>query len=153
MQKIIFYALLLANLMITNAFAYEYIATIINVADGDTFTAFVHNENTKIRLIGVDCYETKMNKRAPIQKKLYNLPYTEIFKLGKQSKNKLKNLLQNHRYIHVKWNERDGYGRILGQVLIDDIKSAEIIDVNQYMLEHGGCNKFVKTSKSKKNKK
>ena len=72
--------------MVTNAFAYEYIATIINVADGDTFTAFVHNENTKIRLIGVDCYETKMNKRAPIQKNSTICPILKYLSLASNQK-------------------------------------------------------------------
>ena len=39
--------------------AHEFVATIIKINDGDTLSAFVNNENTKIRLLDVDCYEMK----------------------------------------------------------------------------------------------
>ena len=56
----------------------------------------------------------------------------------------LKNLLKNHKYIRVEWEKRDSFGRILGKVYLDDIKSAEVIDVNLFMLEQGACHKYVK---------
>lgn len=65
---------------------------------------------------------------------------------GKQSRKTLKKLLKDHRYIRVKWEKRDSFGRILGKVYLDDIKSAGIIDVNQYMLNQGGCNMYLPKS-------
>ena len=151
MTKTIFYALL-ANLIVTPVFAHEFVATITKINDGDTITALVNNETTKIRLLDVDCYETSRNKHAPFQHKLYNLSYNEIFKLGKHSKEKLNALLKDHKYIRVKWEKRDSFGRILGKVYMDDIKSVGVIDVNKYMLNHGGCNKYVPSSVLKKSK-
>ena len=46
--------------------------------------------------------------------------------------------------------KRDSFGRILGKVYLDDIKSTGVIDVNQYMLESGGCNKYLPKSVLKK---
>ena len=69
---------------------------------------------------------------------------------GKQSRKILKNLLKNHRYIRVEWEQRDSFGRILGKVYLDDIKSNGIINVNQYMLNQGGCNKYVPKNAIKK---
>ena len=126
--------------------AHEFVATIIKINDGDTLTALVNNENTKIRLLDVDCYETKNNARAKFQQKYYGLSIDEVIQNGKQSRKKLKNLLKDHRYIRVEWEKRDSFGRILGKVYLDDIKSVGLIDVNQYMLDTGGCNKYLPKS-------
>lgn len=126
--------------------AHEFVATIIKINDGDTITALVNNENTKIRLLDVDCYETKKNKRAKFQQKYYELSVDEVLEKGKQSRKILKKLLEDHRYIRVEWEKRDSFGRILGKVYLDDIKSNSIIDVNQYMLNQGGCNMYLPKS-------
>lgn len=72
---------------------------------------------------------------------------------GKQSRKILKKLLKDHRYIRVEWEKRDSFGRILGNVYLDDIKSSGMIDVNKYMLETGGCNKYLPKSVLKKSNK
>ena len=133
--------------------AHEFIATIIKINDGDTITALVNNETTKIRLLDVDCYETKKNARAKFQQQYYGLSYDEVLEKGKQSRKILKKLLKDHRYIRVEWGKRDSFGRILGKVYLDDIKSNGTIDVNQYMLESGGCNKYLPKSVLKKSNK
>ena len=143
-MKKIFYAVLSVFLIAQSAFAHEFVATIIKINDGDTLTALVNNETTKIRLLDVDCYETKKNARAKFQQKYYGLSLDEIIKNGKLSRKQLKNLLKNHKYIRVEWEKRDSFGRILGKVYLDDIKSAEVIDVNLFMLEQGACHKYVK---------
>ncbi len=130
--------------------AHEFVATITKINDGDTITALVNNENTKIRLLDVDCYETKKNARAKFQQKYYELSVDEVLEKGKQSRKILKKLLKDHRYIRVEWGKRDSFGRILGKVYLDDIKSNGIIDVNQYMLNQGGCNKYVPKNAIKK---
>ncbi len=133
--------------------AHEFVATIIKINDGDTITALVNNETTKIRLLDVDCYETKKNARAKFQQKYYGLPVDEVIKNGKQSRKILKKILKDHRYIRLEWEKRDSFGRILGKVYLDDIKSAGVIDVNRYMLNQGGCNKYVPKNARKKSKK
>jgi len=130
-----------------SVFAYETTAVVTDIQDGDTFSIIYHEEDTKVRLLDVDCFEVKKRKRARIQHELYHLSFDEILQKGKQSKHKLEELLGEHPTVHLKWNQRDGFGRLLAEVYLGDI------NVNQYMLEYGGCNKFVKTSKSKKNKK
>ena len=133
-------------------YAHEFVATIIKINDGDTITALVNNETTKIRLLDVDCYETKKNVRAKFQQKYYELSVDEVLEKGKQSRKILKKLLKDHRYIRVEWEKRDSFGRILGKVYLDDIKSAGVIDVNRYMLETGGCNKYLPKNEMKKSK-
>lgn len=153
MKKTVFYTVLFTILLVQSVSAHEFVATIIKINDGDTLTALVNNEKTKIRLLDVDCYETKKNKRAKFQQKYYGLSVDEVLEKGKQSRKILKKLLKDHRYIRVEWDKRDSFGRILGKVYLDDIKSVGVIDVNQYMLDQGGCNKYVPSSVLKKQKK
>ena len=133
--------------------AHEFVATLTDILDGDTLNAVIHGENIKIRLLDVDCYETAKNKRARFQHEYYGLSYDEIIENGNKSKKKLKTLLKDHRYIRVKWKSRDSFGRILGHVYLDDIKSAGVINVNQYMLKTAGCHKYVPQSILKGNQK
>ncbi len=58
--------------------AHEFVVTIIKINDGDTLMALVNNETTKIRLLDVDCYETKKNAKAKFQQKYYGLPIDEV---------------------------------------------------------------------------
>ena len=140
-------------LCVKSVLAHEFVATIIKINDGDTLSALVNNENTKIRLLDVDCYETGKNSNTKFQQKYYGLSVDEVLEKGKQSRKTLKQLLKDHRYIRVEWDKRDSFGRILGKVYLDDIKSVGVIDVNQYMLKTGGCNKYIPSSVLKKSKK
>ena len=140
MKKTVFYAILLASLLIKSVTAHETVVAVTSVQDGDTFSALVHDEDTKIRLLDVDCYETKKNARAKFQQKYYGLSLDKIFQRGKASKQKLKELIGKSKEVRITWFRRDGFGRILGKVYLDDL------EVNQYMLETGGCNKYVPKS-------
>ena len=153
MKNTVFYTVLFTILLVQSVSAHEFVATITKINDGDTITALINNETTKIRLLDVDCYETGKNSNTRFQQKYYGLSVDEVIKNGKQSRKKLKSLLKDHRYIRVVWDNTDGFGRILGKVYLDDIKSAGVIDVNQYMLKTGGCNKYVPSSVLKKSKK
>ena len=97
MKKTVFYLVLFTILLVQSVSAHEFVATIIKINDGDTLSAFVNNENTKIRLLDVDCYETKKNKRAKFQQKYYGLSVDEVLEKGKQSREILKKLLKDHR--------------------------------------------------------
>lgn len=153
MKKTVFYLVLFTILLVQSVSAHEFVATIIKINDGDTLSALVNNENTKIRLLDVDCYETGKNSNTKFQQKYYGLSVDEVLEKGKQSRKILKKLLKDHRYIRVEWDKRDSFGRILGKVYLDDIKSVGVIDVNQYMLKTGGCNKYIPSSVLKKSKK
>ena len=127
--------------MIRSVFAYETTAVVTDIQDGDTFNIIYHEEDTKVRLLDVDCFEVKKRQRARFQHALYNLSFDEILQKGKQSKRKLEKLLGEHSIVHIKWRRRDGFGRLLAEVYFKDI------NVNQYMLEQGGCNKYVAKKK------
>ena len=153
MKKTVFYLVLFTILLVQSVSAHEFVATVIKINDGDTLTALVNNETTKISLFDVDCYETEKNSNTRFQQKYYVLSVDEVLEKGKQSRKKLKNMLKDHPYIRIIWEKRDGFGRILVKVYLDDIKSVGVIDVNQYMLKTGGCNKYVPSSVLKKSNK
>ena len=144
MKKTFFYAILFAISFIKATMAHEAVVVVNDVQDGDTFSAMVHDEDTKIRLLDVDCYETRKNARAKFQHEYYSLSYDEIFERGRASKQKLKELIGKSKKLRITWDRRDGFGRILGKVYLDDT------EVNQYMLETGGCNKYVPKNALKK---
>ena len=53
MNKTVFYTVLFMALLVKSVSAHEFVATITKINDGDTLTALINNENTKIRLLDV----------------------------------------------------------------------------------------------------
>ena len=94
MKKTVFYLVLFTILLVQSISAHEFVATIIKINDGDTLTALVNNENTKIRLLDVDCYETGKNSNTKFQQKYYGLAVDEVLEKGKQSRKILKKLVK-----------------------------------------------------------
>ena len=62
-----------------NVSAFEVIAPLTGVQDEDTLSALIYGENTKIRLLNVDCFETRKNARARFQHQYYKLSYQTIY--------------------------------------------------------------------------
>ena len=54
MKKTVFYLVLFTILLVQLVSSHEFVATIIKINDGDTLTALVNNETTKICLLDVD---------------------------------------------------------------------------------------------------
>ncbi|MBQ8785827.1 MAG: thermonuclease family protein [Alphaproteobacteria bacterium] len=109
---------------------------VIRVLDGDT----IEIRNHKIRLIGIDCYETQNRQRSYKQAYQNNLTTEQVISNGIKSKEKLENLIikyKNEIYFKPQEeNKTDKYNRLLGTVY------AGKINVNEYMLEEGGCLKY-----------
>ena len=118
--------------------AHQATVPVIRVVDGDTISVLLYSEETKVRLVGVDCYETRRNKRARFQEKNYNKTMDEVLRLGEESKQKLQGLLERNKEIQIEWEERDGFGRVLGHIYINQM------NVNEYMLKNAGCELFKK---------
>lgn len=102
---------------------------IVKILDGDT-------NIFSIRLIGIDCYETTPNNRAYKQAYNNNLTIGEVIKNGKFSKKYLINLYKNSNVQTFEFMGLDYYKRPLGVLYFDDV------NINQKMLNHGGCLKF-----------
>lgn len=109
---------------------------IVKILDGDTIRAKINDNIFSIRLIGIDCYETTPNNRAYKQAYNNNLTIDEVIKNGKFSKKFLINLYKKSNVQTFEFMGLDYYKRPLGVLYFDNV------NINQKMLNHGGCLKF-----------
>ena len=105
---------------------------LVRVTDGDTIKARTGGNIENIRLLNIDCYETRRNKRAHLQARKYNKSLEEVTAAGKRSKEILTELLKD-KPLYLIRTGKDRYNRTLGTLFIGNI------EVNKYMLEYGGC--------------
>ena len=90
-----------------------------------------------IRLSGIDCYETSKRDRAYKQAYLNKMSIEDVVKRGKESKEILTNILKNNNNITVRFTDVDKrYNRNVGIIYAGDI------NVNEYMVQNGGCMMF-----------
>ncbi len=92
--------------------------TNIIILDGDTIKLHINNEDTKIRLIGIDAFETTKSNKAYKQAYQNQLDLDEVIRKGKETKEFLKELLKNKTEFFLEYDEdkKDDYGRILAYV-------------------------------------
>ena len=141
MKRAIFATLLLLSF---NVIAKENIVEITKISDGDTVKVMLDGEELGIRLLKIDCFETSKNRRAIKQSEYYHLSLGEVFKKGNYSKQKLKDKLSKHKKVKLEWQKKDKYNRILGSIYT---LSGE--NINDYMLNDGGCMEYIPFSYKK----
>lgn len=101
LSRRIFLSLYLVTLVTSVAFAADYQAKVIHIADGDTITVLNDaKEKTKIRLNGIDC---------PEKAQAY----------GNQAKKFTKDLVAG-QMVTVQAHDQDKYGRTIGDVILED---------------------------------
>jgi len=83
----------------------QLVGKVVSIADGDTFTMVVNNEQIKIRLHGIDCPEKSQD-------------------FGNVAKEFLSALVFG-KTVSVKKLDTDRYGRTIGMVLIDSVNVSE----------------------------
>ena len=134
--KISFILLIVFVLCSASCAASKTPVRIVKILDGDTIRAKINDNIFSIRLIGIDCYETTPNNRAYRQAYNNNLTIGEVIKNGKFSKKYLINLYKKSNVQTFEFMGLDYYKRPLGVLYFDDV------NINQKMLNHGGCLKF-----------
>lgn len=109
------------------------------VTDGDTVKIIKNDEEIKVRLVDIDCFETSANPRGKWQAEHYNKSIDEVIKLGNQSKEILQDFVNQQADGKVVLVDRgkDKYKRTLGVLYIDGV------NVNDYMLQYGKCEKYM----------
>lgn len=108
---------------------------ITKISDGDTVAARIDKNNFKIRLIGIDCYETAAINRAYKQAYQNNLSIGEVVNKGLDSKRYLEELYKQNKnsQAYIDFKGLDIYSRVLGVLYFDKL------NVNEHMQQHGGC--------------
>ena len=123
------------------------------IIDGDTLKAFCDfdkngmigkSELVKIRIANIDTFESRVNKRARIQAKKYQIPLSEVLRRGRLAKQKLKELLPLDKVFICHSYGKGKYGR-----LICAIVNYEGIDISYYMVCNGYANPFIVRSEYK----
>lgn len=111
---------------------------IIAVKDGDTVEALLDGRKIRIRLDNIDCFETSVNLRIYKQAYLHHLRLEEVGQYGCRSKHILQKLLFDNKdnIYFLPSSQKDKYGRRLGTLFVNNL------NVNQYMLEYGGCQPY-----------
>lgn len=108
---------------------------VIKIYDGDTIKAKLKKNEFKIRLIGIDCFETTDNYRAYRQAYYNNLTVEEVINKGINSKNYLLSLYKKYenKKITFEFKGIDTYGRTLGILYFNNV------NVNKELVKNGGC--------------
>ena len=117
------------------AIAKENIVEITKISDGDTVKVILDGEEIGIRMLKIDCFE------------YYHIPIGEVFKRGNYSKQKLKDKLSKDNKIKLEWEKKDKYNRVLGTIYTLDGEN-----INDYMLNDGGCVEYIPFTYKNKSK-
>ena len=97
-------------------------ATVVRVIDGDTIVVNLNGMEEKVRLIGVDTPESRVNKRAEIQQREGLGSVEEVVQLGKKAKEFTSSLVKPGDTVYLEFDvqQRDKYGRLLAYVYLKD---------------------------------
>ena len=107
---------------------------IIKVIDGDTILAKIDQNQFKIRLYGIDCYESSPDISRAYKQAYYNhIDINTVVFYGRQATKELNKHLQK-KDIKFEFKGIDIYGRALG-ILYDD----KNVNINECMLKTPYC--------------
>lgn len=90
-------------------------APLVSVTDGDTIAVQIGRHREKVRLIGIDTPESRINDRARRQAERSKRDLATILRMGKQSAKTLKEMVPPATVVQLEYDvrERDKYGRLL----------------------------------------
>lgn len=93
-----------------------------HIVDGDTIDLIFDQETTRIRLIGIDTFESRSSIKAKAQAYDYGITLEEVIIRGKQATTYIKEKLskQTKHYLEYDQDFKDRYGRTLGYVWLSN---------------------------------
>ncbi len=107
------------------------------IIDGDTVEIQLKETTAKVRLAGIDCFETSKIHRAYKQAYLNQISIDEVILKGCEAKCHLQHLIDAQN-IKVEIVGIDKYGRLLG-IFYDKNN----LNINQTLINRGICPKYV----------
>lgn len=140
-KNLLLKSIIIFILLITNLTVFADTRTpikILKITDGDSLEVQINRNKFKIRLIGIDCYETCKIHRAYRQAYENNISVDEVVACGKKSKEYLQQMYKDNQDKEILFDFKgvDKYGRALGILYFDNV------NINQKLLENGGCKKY-----------
>ena len=139
MRIFFFYFLLFSFVFLlpNYTFAQKIPINIVKIYDGDTLFINMDKNFFYLRLVGIDCYETKNINRAYKQAYTDNLTVEEVIKKGLYSKKYLEDLHKKTQIVSFKFMGQDKYKRTLGVLYFDDE------NINEKLLENNICKPYT----------
>ena len=113
-----------------------YAVTCLRILDGDTIevTGLLSDEPEKVRVVGIDTFETKRNKKLRKQAKEFGISEDKAYELGLYAKKTAERNLLN-KEIRIEFSadhiEHDSFGPLLAYVFVDDV------DFGKFLLQNG----------------
>lgn len=97
-------------------------AQVVRVVDGDTIVVNIDGKEEKVRLIGIDTPESRLNSRAHLQEKELGKDAEVVVELGKKAKEFTASVLESSSKVFLEFDiqQRDKYGRLLAYVYLPD---------------------------------
>lgn len=95
---------------------------VIRIIDGDTFKGIIESDTLTVRLIGIDCPESRKNTKAYNDAKESENDVGTIVAMGELAKEFTKKHLKKNETVYLEFDvgENDKYGRILAYVWLSD---------------------------------
>ena len=100
------------------------------IVDGDTFDFLIKGEEFSVRVLNIDCFETKHNDRLKGQAERAGISVDSAYVLGHIAKNLADSLLTGKRVRILRDSTEedfDAYGRLLRVVLINNMRYDSIL--------------------------
>lgn len=97
-------------------------ATVLRIIDGDTLEIELQGKKESVRLIGIDCPESKANQKAKKDAERSGQDLKTITAMGKQATVFTKRLVKSGDRVKIEFDvqQRDKYRRLLGYVYLPD---------------------------------
>ncbi len=111
--------------------------TVTRIIDGDIIQALYGGVEKRIRLIGIDTPESRVNRKAKKYANMSENDLKTIIEMGKKAKAYVDGLVKRGDLITIEFDvqERDKYGRLLGYVYLSNGKM-----LNEEIVKSGYAN-------------
>lgn len=114
----------------------EYTVRCTRVIDGDTIEiiGLLDGEPMRVRILGIDAFETRVNRKLREQAEEFGLSVERAHELGLYAKKTAeRNLLDKDIVLRFEGDriEYDNFGRLLAYVYVDDV------DIGKFLLKNG----------------
>ncbi len=119
----IFILTLLSSSLHAQGFIRELV-TVIKITDGDTLWVRYEGQREKLKLIGIDSPESKLNRKARKDAKRSGQDVETIIALGKRATEYVSSRVKLGIKVKIEFDveQRDTYGRLLGYVYLPNGK-------------------------------
>jgi len=100
------------------------LVTVIKITDGDTLWVRYEGQREKLKLIGIDTPESKLNRKAKKDAKRSGQDVETIIALGKRATEYVSSRVKLGIKVKIEFDveQRDTYGRLLGYVYLPNGK-------------------------------